>query len=326
MHIQQSDRDRLISYTSASILPAKVLQNQNILDWHNRIRPIHIQLNPTNRCMLNCEYCSCSNRDKTAELPIADVREMLYMFAGLGAQSVTITGGGEPLLHPAINDMIDICKSLGILVGLVSNAIAIKDLQTTNVDWARISFADDRDASDEFFHNLSHTVVSMPHIAWAFSYVIGRSPDFDKLKLILSFADTHKFTHVRLVSDLLDLSHVPQMMDIKAALTDMPGEHLVIYQGRKKFTVGTKRCLISLLKPLVSATGHLFPCCGAQYAIENPARDYESALQMGHWRDFSEIFAQQQHFDGSICAKCYYQDYNTVLDLITAPLQHREFV
>lgn len=318
--------DHLASYTASSIFPVKLLHNEGILDDEGRIVPFHIQLCPTNECNLNCEYCSCAGRQHELSLPWLDVREMLIMFAVMGSRAITITGGGEPLLYPKINELVDIADRLGMKVGLVTNGVAIQRLETPAVAWLRVSFSDDRLPDKTFLDNLDAAVKRMPKTDWAFSYILTRRPKYDRIKTIVKFAEEHNFSHIRLVSDLMDLDNVPDMSKAKSALHDAPGETRVIYQGRKEYTTGQKHCLISLLKPTIGADGGIYPCCGVQYALVNPSRDFEKTMRMGHWTEFRDIMREQRHFDGSVCAKCYYKEYNDVLQMKVMRVKHKEHI
>jgi organic radical activating enzyme len=323
---RSAEPDMLASYTSASGgAPVKLLQSKDaVID--GRIVPVHLQVCPTNRCNLNCDFCSCSGRDKKLELSWSAIQELLVMFRDCGTRAITITGGGEPLLHPKINQMIDLCRGLGIDVGLVTNGIAIDRLATHDLMWIRVSTSDKRDLDGHFWERLDRAVGARPETDWNFSHVLTAEPDYDVIRQVLEFAGTHDFTHVRIVSDLLNLDQVPSMEEVRRELTSAPGEDLALYQGRKAFTRGRKRCLISLLKPTIAADGHAYPCCGVQYALPDPTYDFEGRMDMGEYRDFPTRLASQEPFDGSPCVQCYYDEYNVMLDLMTRSLKHRRHV
>ena len=317
--------NRIASYTASGVFPVKLLQDKLAIS-EGKILPRHLQLNPTNQCDLNCSFCSCSDRVKGLELSFDEIKDILYTFKLFGTVGLTITGGGEPLLHPNINEILDLAKKLNIKTGLVTNGLKIDRLKSGYAQWIRVSYSDERDCSDSFLHKLSNKIIEMPHINWAFSYVLTRKPQWDKLTTIIAFSAKHNFSHARLVDDILDAENVPDISESKQRINGVPGENLVIYQSRKQFTIGRKRCLISLLKPSIGADGKIYPCCGTQYALENAPRDYAETMQMGHWKEFINILIEQKHFDGSVCAKCYYEDYNRLLELLITKLEHKEFV
>ncbi len=87
-----------ISYTAASAYPIKIFFDLELLKSMIKDKKIlarHIQMNFTNRCNLNCSFCSCSERDKSIEMPFEKVVETMQKFKELGCVSTTLTGGGE---------------------------------------------------------------------------------------------------------------------------------------------------------------------------------------------------------------------------------------
>ena len=319
----------LKSFTAASTLPAKLLQNIALI---GRIRagfipPIHVQLNPTNRCNLNCSFCSCSERDRKAELELDKLLRVMGQFKTLGCRSVTITGGGEPLLYPEIGILIKILnKCLRLKIGLVTNGTQFHHFTVSkDITWCRISSSDDREPCWE---GIERAVKDGVGIDWAFSHVLTRSPDWKRLGRLLTFANQHNFTHVRIVGDLLDIEEAAIV--VKAAreqlLLDGIDDSRVIYQDRAAYVSGRGRCGISLLKPVIGADGGIYPCCGVQYAQDPPGLDLVDTMRMGTTNDIDRIWKDQASFDGSVCSRCYYDNYNSILKLMTTPLQHREFI
>lgn len=311
-----------LSYTSASVFPVKVLSQDIIASVKNHgIKPIHIQLNPTNKCNLKCSFCSCSNKDDV-EMTFSQVCDILTRFKKLGTKAVTISGGGDPLCHPDINQIIRKCNELGIDVGLVTNAILLDKLDSDlNITWCRISLSGENIISEK----TKNKILQMPQVDWAFSYVIIPGK-FDNVTKAVNLANELKMTHIRIVDDILD-PNTSYIEDIKVMLKSKDiDESRVIYQGRKSFTRGTKTCLISLLKPSIDAHGLVYPCCGVQYALEKPLMDYEPSMCMGN--NYENIWGNQRFFDGSICHKCYYSNYNNLLNIMwdSESVEHQNFV
>jgi hypothetical protein len=165
-----------------------------------------------------------------------------------------------------------------------------------------------------------------PTTDWAFSYVLSDQPNYGNLAQIIEFANNHNFTHVRVVSDLIN----PEKVDIEKARSLMENIGLdykfVIWQGRKEFVAGKKRCLISLLKPVIAADGNLYACCGIQYMREKMDLDMVAEISMGKASDAMSIWRDQKCFDGSKCVRCYYDNYNTMLDALLTEVKHERFV
>jgi len=312
------------SYTAADIdIPVKLIHDGRLLTSMTENKFIlmrHLQLCPTNRCNLNCEFCSCGDREKNIEMPLVDVIKILDDAKGCGCQAITITGGGEPLMHPDINNIIRACRERFIKVGLVTNGMLL-DRLTEAVDWCRISFDSKRN-----FKPLANVMNKQlkrlkfePNIDWAFSFVAYAG--VGHLRKLVKYANSHSFTHVRVVGNILDPSD-DAITTCKSVLIGI--DKKVIYQPRTRPTRGRKKCWISLLKPTIAADGTIYPCCGAQYALKDSKKDFHAALGMG--KDLKDVITKQLVFDGEICDKCYYDNYNRFMDLLMQPIKHTEWV
>lgn len=323
--------NRAASFTAANAIPWKIFRRAEIMAGlrEGRVVPAHVQLFPTNRCNLGCSFCSCSNREKGMELSLPETIEIMEQFRRLGALAVTITGGGEPLVHERINEIILACRGLGLRVGLVSNALEARrltDEALAALSWARFSCSDELDWK-RTATGIHDVVRRGPMVDWAFSYVLTRRLDLANLAAHVDMANRLRFTHVRVVSDLTDLEGVPPMASVQADLRGLGvDDSLVIYQGRKDYEPGAKRCLISLLKPVVGADGGIYPCCGTQYAEREQSLDLGAGMRMGWTADVRKIWAVQQPFDGTRCVRCYYGAYNQALASMLAEIRHEEFV
>lgn len=329
------EEKNLASFSAANAIPLKLLTIK-CLDDNKHVKPIHVQLNPTNRCNFNCDYCSCSERERQQELDLAFNIEIMSWFKHLGCKSVTITGGGEPTLHKNIDDLLLSIKMSGIKIGLVTNGTRLHKLKALHkATWIRISASDQLEKQltkigsslDDWLLNISRAVHKFPNVDWAFSYVIGKEPLTENILKLVDFANKHHFTHVRLVNDIFIAEELKrQMVDVKNYLQSKTDDSKVNYQDRSTWTRGSNPCYISLLKPVVGADGYLYPCCGTQYALKDPSRDYEKTMRMGFWKNIVPLWRDQQFFDGSVCEKCYYSNYNVALDVMVNGLQHKEFV
>jgi len=337
-----------ISYAAADVpFPAKLLHHRKLLDSvieKHYIPPLHIQLNPTNKCNFNCPFCSCKNRDKSLELSYEEIMDVMKTGKELGTESVTITGGGDPLMHPKRNEILLGIHKLKIESGLVPNGtllykVKTKALQT--LTWCRISSSDFLKTQlkrigmtfNEWLDIIEDAVSRAKNVDWAFSYVVSEKPDFETIKTIVDFANEYKFTHVRLVNNIFiadKLEEAKTMDKIKAYLKKKKiDDSIVNYQKRSEWTKGDKECYIALLKPVLGADGYWYPCCGTQYALAKPSYDYEPKLRLTDKRlseGLKDIILNQKYFDGSICTKCYYHPYNWALKVMLSKIEHLKFV
>ena len=321
----------LDSYTAADTFPTKLIQNKKVINKSNKIIPYHIQLYPTNICNLNCKFCSCANRNKKDTLSLDSIHKALISAWKLDCKAVTISGGGEPTLHPQINEIIQKITELKMKVGITTNGVTLENITienlNNNVTWLRISHSDSREWTNNYQEKIANIVKKCPSLDWGFSYVITNDINYEMLKNIVDFSNKNNAAYVRIVSDLLNLNYVDDMSNIKEYLcSHNVDDSIVIYQGRKNYQPGVEKCLISLLKPVLNADGYIYACCGLQYSRAQPSLDLDNNLAMGKVEDLYDIYYNQKYFNGKDCSKCYYNDYNFILNKLTTKLKHEDFL
>ncbi|MCK9439436.1 MAG: radical SAM protein [Candidatus Caldatribacteriota bacterium] len=319
----------LNSFVSANAFPHKILRDIPLLTSiieKKKILPRHVQLSPTNKCNLNCSFCSCKLRDLSQEWSYDDLLQIVNILKKLEVISVTITGGGEPLLYKYINNLICALADNNIKIGLVTNGCFKLSKEIINkITWCRVSFSDERSFNNKFLDNI-HSM-SNSNIDMAFSYVLTSKPNFTNVVNIIDLANELNFTHIRLVSNILDPSSAENLDYIKQQLQILDiDDSLVIYQPRNEYNKGSKRCLISLLKPFIYSDGNIYPCCGVQYALSDEKCTLPQKMIMGNYTNLEDIINNQKHFNGSICDICYYQNYNDLLNILMTNLKHVEFL
>ncbi|HWQ35608.1 MAG TPA: radical SAM protein [Blastocatellia bacterium] len=97
---------------------------------------------PMRRCNLACGYCN--EYDKVSEpVPFELMVRRLDKLRSLGV-SLIIISGGEPTLHPQLDDIIRHARGLGMLVGLITNGYyltqeRIERLNRAGLDYMQIS-------------------------------------------------------------------------------------------------------------------------------------------------------------------------------------------
>jgi len=307
------------SYTSADQWPLKLAKNSRIIRrLPVYVPPYHIQVYPTNKCNRNCSFCSCAKRDKTLELDLDDTLLNVHKLANYGARAVTISGGGEPLLYPLINELIYGFWNIGLDVGLTTNGDYLNVLNERSLSlltWVRISGSDEYEFDSKWWLKVAQPIVEKyPEIAWSFSYVVTKKFDHSNLNDYIYTADKFGFSHVRAVADLLD-PNTPEAIDLKS--------DILIWQPRKHPRKGAKECWLALLKPLLAADGHIYPCCGVQYARVPAELDNPEEFRMGK---IPRPWILQEPFDGTKCERCYYSEYNDYISRIKCDVDHANFI
>jgi MoaA/NifB/PqqE/SkfB family radical SAM enzyme len=97
---------------------------------------------PIRRCNLSCKYCN-EYDDFSKPVPSEVMFRRIDKLAELGASIVTISGG-EPLLHPDLDDIIRRVRRHGIVRGMITNgylltAERIHRLNKSGLEWLQIS-------------------------------------------------------------------------------------------------------------------------------------------------------------------------------------------
>ena len=94
------------------------------------------------RCNLACTYCNEFD-DFSKPVPIDEMYRRIDKLGALGTSVVTISGG-EPLMHPELDDVIRRIRANGMIAGLITNgyllvAERIQRLNRAGLEWLQIS-------------------------------------------------------------------------------------------------------------------------------------------------------------------------------------------
>jgi len=104
--------------------------------------PVLVQLIPIRRCNLACTYCN-EYDDRSPPVPTAELLARIDHLASLGASIVSFSGG-EPLLHPDLDQLIAHIKRRGMFAELLTNGYLltverIRRLNRAGLDRLQIS-------------------------------------------------------------------------------------------------------------------------------------------------------------------------------------------
>jgi len=81
--------------------------------------PILVHVIPMRRCNLDCTYCN-EYDDVSSPVPLEEMKERLDILADMGTTIITISGG-EPLMHPELDEIIRHTRRRGMMAGLITN-------------------------------------------------------------------------------------------------------------------------------------------------------------------------------------------------------------
>ncbi len=81
--------------------------------------PVLAHIIPIRRCNLSCAYCN-EYDDFSKPVPLATMYRRLDRLAELGTTIITLSGG-EPLLHPELDEIIARIRYHGVMAGMITN-------------------------------------------------------------------------------------------------------------------------------------------------------------------------------------------------------------
>src|SRR5436309_3477448 len=104
--------------------------------------PLLVQIIPTRRCNIDCGYCNEYDKG-SPPVPTDVLKQRIDKLAELRTAVVAFSGG-EPMLHPDLDELIRHIRKLGMMAGLITNGYflvpkRIQDLNDAGLDFLQIS-------------------------------------------------------------------------------------------------------------------------------------------------------------------------------------------
>lgn len=340
--------NRYLDATAANLIAAKdkvlrVLKGE-IPD------PEVVELFITNYCSFSCPFCRCAKYrgDESQFLDFAILTRLLDELAERDVKTIELGGGGEPLEHPRIADILARFADQGFRAGLITNGYVLTsrpdlvDLLLRCGDWVRFSLDAISDDAYRIVHgrpDVSYDVLRETMLAIV-ARVRARS-EIDQLpkigmKLIVQQPNEHQVLDavdeaVRIGVHYLQFKWLEEHKwsiepDRRPALVDrlqekvatLPTGLLIVdllpgYGGPKV----QGRCLMSVLHPLVDWDGTIYMC-----AFFHHRKESHSIGNIGDGR-FFDFWGSAPHRE-QICgvdpdqcvANCPLLRYNPVIEFI----------
>lgn len=107
--------------------------------------PIGVEISPSGICDANC--VKCFYRQNSRELrghekkffKTSRMEGLVNELSGLGVESISWTGGGEPTLHPSFPEFVEWANWAGLEQGLFTNALKPIKYDPTLFEWIRVT-------------------------------------------------------------------------------------------------------------------------------------------------------------------------------------------
>ncbi len=93
-----------------------------------RVWPFNIEMDVSNRCNLDCTWCDFSYTHDNALMSKELGESIIRQAAQGGTEAITFTGGGEPTLNPALEDIVQAAAKEKLDLGIYTNGIQINPI------------------------------------------------------------------------------------------------------------------------------------------------------------------------------------------------------
>jgi MoaA/NifB/PqqE/SkfB family radical SAM enzyme len=88
--------------------------------------PYHVEIYPSDRCNIDCFFCSTASIRGDDELPLARIEQLVGEMQQAGTRSIRFAGGGEPLFHRKTKDLLRMIGKSGIPIeNITTNAVLL---------------------------------------------------------------------------------------------------------------------------------------------------------------------------------------------------------
>ena len=299
---------------------AKLLkQYRRFPEWERGIfYPISLQIAPTDKCNLDCDFCSVKYRNGD-ELNLDEACYAIKMLHEKGLKTVEITGGGDPTMYKDIEALITFSYQHHLEIGFITNGIRLSKISQRCLDmltWVRISM-NCLDYVDD---------IDIPSFSEAttlgFSYVVNNRATKTTITKILKKMEEYDVRYLRVAPNCLSVKDIQasDKMVSELRLLDNPK---IFYQTKVRQC--PHHCRIGYLKPFLNADGYFYHC-SANPLID---RKFNSNFRMGRIDEIDSIWNEPYTaFDTTNCQedKCFFKEHNDFLDLLELKIEHRNFL
>ena len=164
-----------------------------IKNSYSKSWPVRVDIDITQKCTSNCFFCysrKYSNLPlyRNAEIPEIKIDSLIKELAFKGTKSIRFTGGGEPLCHPEIIEILKLPRKYGLRSCLITNGDLlnkeISDSIVRNIDHVRISINASTDKTRELLHRSDSIANSISDIFQQIEYMMSNRKSNIRVPLV----------------------------------------------------------------------------------------------------------------------------------------------
>ena len=327
-----------LSFSSSLI---KYLNNPYALESYinNKCSAVCAHVSPEGSCNLECSYCQV--KKTTNRLELRTIKKFIDSLSRNGLKSVILTGGGEPLLYPEINELIKYIKKNNLKLGIITNGTLftrLDDISISSFEWIRISINNPILNCVNILNDLKKQLHRIPKTCnIGISYVCGTNivKLEEKINKILSITNECNIDYVRISTDRF-LS-VKEMNDIKVKITNVLSnidKSKIMLTDKLYKAPCSNVCHRSYFKPYLSeipydeyTNGSILPCGCVVHGRDNVDIKKYMLCKPDEILKFVNKNICFPFSPNTLCDKCEYSDIIDTLEYLTeSNIIHKEFL
>lgn len=344
---------------------SKLLQHTDVLHRIQKERyfqPIQIQLCPTENCQSDCSFCAVGYRPYKSIMSWTKLEKCVRDFKSLGAKSLEISGGGNPLLYrdyqakKDINDIIELGSSLGLDIGIITNSEKLSRISPRlydKINWIRISLI----RLDEGKNPTDYDLAGFPQEKLGFSYIIydaakgcrtGREYDgtigesIDKILELVELYPNVKF--VRIAGNSLITGYNELVRQKYQSLFEKYPKVFIKDIGEDDYPYDGG-CYVGMIRPFIAASPdgdgkyYVYICNShVLFSGQTYNKDYglcEVGDVLSTWEKLNQYYKEHGYpyeVSGNkgcewkkTCKLCFYQPNNRLLDAVVKEIPDKNF-
>lgn len=346
------------SYTSNATKLLKHLDRLEIIQKGGRPKPVMFHMSPANPCNLTCSFCCFANRSMKEMLTVKQMKSAIDQFVALGVLGMEFTGGGEPTLHPKLDEVIEYAYNKGLKIGICTNGSRLKKVKNWHMlSWVRLGMYawDEKEPYEyhlEVFEGLD-IEISAAYV-WDGATETSTNPNITgewtdtKAKRLAS--NTYKEENFLKMLAWVEEKKIPcriafnAIKPVELVKQDIDRIRVLISQfeeknGKLKYAFlsdfnfkGERRndnCYMHMVKPCVFTDGNVYVCPSAELAPENNYQVNEEfkICDIDGITDFynSQVGGPDVTRRHHNCSFCKYSIQNELIDDIVTETRHNEF-
>ena len=299
----------------------KLLRHKEFCE--RRKTPISAQFILTNACNFRCVFCVNKPRWGSQSVTKEQAFKALQDLKDLGVKGVEITGGGEQLLHPDFNDILERTIDLGLTPALVTNGSRLTRVPQellNELDWIRISINASRglyktihgiDTYDDVLKGIEH-IHNLDISNKGVSYIFCNKSTLEDTQQLIDDLQSFNLDYFRFSIDVFS--------DLKFKINpeNLRSESFPIISHSERDTYVPETCGIFYYKPVIDCSGLVYPCC---------TNMHREVLPLGKVEDLKDIIGNKDiKLDTSKCLYCIYGEANNLIDALDKDVKNEDFV